>query len=82
MHEKLISGVTLPFMNMLYSLHTGIFQLVSLTLDGLTGATQDRMRSEHKTGPYHMMLNVNLWSVVWLAIGKYNSMMKCYITMC
>ncbi|KAL4228977.1 hypothetical protein ACF0H5_012017 [Mactra antiquata] len=46
-----------------------ILLLVSLTLDGLTGATQDRMRSEHKTGPYHMMLFVNLWSVLWLALG-------------
>lgn len=46
-----------------------IFLLVSLTLDGVTGATQDRMKSEHKTGPYHMMLNINLWSVLWLAIG-------------
>ncbi|KAJ8307305.1 hypothetical protein KUTeg_015389 [Tegillarca granosa] len=43
--------------------------LVSLTLDGLTGVTQERMRSESKTGPYNMMFNVNLWSILWLAIG-------------
>lgn len=46
-----------------------VLLIVSLTLDGLTGATQDRMRSEHKTGAYHMMLFVNVWSVLWLAIG-------------
>ncbi|XP_052805276.1 solute carrier family 35 member B1-like isoform X2 [Mya arenaria] len=46
-----------------------VLLLVSLTLDGLTGASQDRMRSEHKTGAYHMMFFVNLWSVLWLAIG-------------
>ncbi|XP_033732057.1 solute carrier family 35 member B1-like isoform X2 [Pecten maximus] len=43
--------------------------LVSLTLDGLTGATQERMRSDYKTGAYSMMLNVNLWSLVWSTIG-------------
>ncbi|KAJ8306862.1 hypothetical protein KUTeg_014946 [Tegillarca granosa] len=43
-------------------------KLVSLTLDGLTGVTQERMRSESKTGPYNMMFNVNLWSILWLAI--------------
>ncbi|XP_069119471.1 solute carrier family 35 member B1-like [Argopecten irradians] len=46
-----------------------ILLLVSLTLDGLTGATQERMRSDHKTGAYSMMLNVNLWSLVWSSIG-------------
>ncbi|XP_076437096.1 solute carrier family 35 member B1-like [Babylonia areolata] len=43
--------------------------LVSLMLDGLTGATQDRMRGEHKTGATSMMFSVNAWSVLWLAIG-------------
>ncbi|XP_053408484.1 solute carrier family 35 member B1-like isoform X1 [Mercenaria mercenaria] len=46
-----------------------VLLIVSLTFDGLTGATQDRMRSNHKTGAYHMMLFVNLWSILWLAIG-------------
>lgn len=46
-----------------------ILLLVSLTLDGLTGASQDRMRAEYKTGAYQMMLHVNLWSVLWLAIA-------------
>ncbi|XP_064616148.1 solute carrier family 35 member B1-like [Liolophura sinensis] len=43
--------------------------LLSLTLDGVTGATQDRMRGDHQTGANHMMFNVNLWSLLWLAIG-------------
>ncbi|KAK3585799.1 hypothetical protein CHS0354_010580 [Potamilus streckersoni] len=46
-----------------------VLLLVSLTLDGLTGATQDKMRAEHKTGGYSMMASVNLWSLLWLAIG-------------
>ncbi|KAL8599769.1 hypothetical protein ACOMHN_040479 [Nucella lapillus] len=43
--------------------------LVSLTLDGLTGATQDRMRGEHKTAATSMMFAVNAYSVLWLAVG-------------
>ncbi|KAK3106460.1 hypothetical protein FSP39_020464 [Pinctada imbricata] len=43
--------------------------LVSLTLDGVTGATQENMRSVHKTGPFSMMLFVNVWSLLWLIIG-------------
>ena len=46
-------------------------QLVSLTLDGVTGATQENMRSVHKTGPFSMMLFVNVWSILWLALGLY-----------
>ncbi|XP_060593752.1 solute carrier family 35 member B1-like isoform X2 [Ruditapes philippinarum] len=46
-----------------------VLLMVSLTFDGLTGATQDRMRSNHKTGAYHMMLFVNLFSILWLALG-------------
>jgi len=44
--------------------------MVSLTLDGVTGALQENMRSKHKTGPYTMMFQINTWSVLWLAIGK------------
>ncbi|XP_021349736.1 solute carrier family 35 member B1-like isoform X2 [Mizuhopecten yessoensis] len=47
--------------------------LVSLTLDGLTGATQERMRTDHMTGAYSMMLNVNLWSLLWSAIGLFGT---------
>lgn len=57
------------------------FQLVSLTLDGLTGAVQDRMRSEHKTGAYHMMFSINIWSVLWLAIGGCTCFIDIVFTM-
>ncbi|CAH1772926.1 unnamed protein product [Owenia fusiformis] len=40
--------------------------IISLTLDGLTGASQDRMRTEHMTKAHHMMLNMNTWSILWL----------------
>ncbi|XP_033115520.1 solute carrier family 35 member B1-like [Anneissia japonica] len=45
-----------------------ILLMVSLTLDGLTGASQDKMRGEYKTSPYHMMFNINKWSVLFLFI--------------
>lgn len=38
--------------------------LLSLTMDGLTSAVQERMRAEHKSKSGHMMLNMNLWSVI------------------
>lgn len=40
--------------------------LVSLALDGLTGAVQERMKAEHQTKSGHMMLMTNLWSVFYL----------------
>ncbi|XP_006638216.2 solute carrier family 35 member B1 [Lepisosteus oculatus] len=43
--------------------------LLSLTLDGLTGVSQDHMRAHFQTGSNHMMLNVNLWSTLVLGIG-------------
>nr|XP_032831428.1 solute carrier family 35 member B1 [Petromyzon marinus] len=46
-----------------------ILLLVSLTLDGLTGVTQDKMKSRHQTGSHHMMFNVNLWSSLLLGVG-------------
>ena len=39
--------------------------LLSLTMDGLTSAVQERMRAEHKTQSLHMMLNMNFWSIVF-----------------
>ncbi|XP_029167678.1 solute carrier family 35 member B1 isoform X2 [Nylanderia fulva] len=39
--------------------------LLSLTMDGLTSAVQERMRAEHKSKSGHMMLNMNLWSVIF-----------------
>ena len=45
-------------------------QLLSLTLDGLTGVSQDHMRAHYQTGSNHMMLNINLWSTLLLGAGK------------
>lgn len=45
-------------------------QLLSLTLDGLTGVAQDHMRSRFQTSANHMMLNVNLWSILVLGLGE------------
>lgn len=39
---------------------------LSLTMDGLTGAIQERMRLEHQTKPARMMLNMNFWSILLL----------------
>jgi len=39
--------------------------LLSLTMDGLTSAVQERMRAEHNSKSGHMMLNMNLWSVIF-----------------
>lgn len=52
-------------------------QLVSLTLDGVTGAVQERMRSDHKTGANSMMFNINVWSILWSAIGM--SHLFCFV---
>ncbi|XP_052052377.1 solute carrier family 35 member B1 isoform X1 [Apodemus sylvaticus] len=43
--------------------------LLSLTLDGLTGVSQDHMRAHYQTGSNHMMLNINLWSTFLLGAG-------------
>lgn len=48
-----------------------LFQLLSLTLDGLTGASQDKMRNEFSTGAHSMMLAVNKWSMLYLGAGKF-----------
>lgn len=50
--------------------HLPCRQLLSLTLDGLTGVSQDHMRAHYQTGSNHMMLNVNLWSTLFLGAGK------------
>ncbi|XP_025771989.1 solute carrier family 35 member B1 [Puma concolor] len=46
-----------------------IRDLLSLTLDGLTGVSQDHMRAHYQTGSNHMMLNINLWSTLLLGAG-------------
>merc|ERR1719414_1790436 len=46
-----------------------ILLLVSLTCDGVTGAVQERMKSEHQTKSGHMMRSMNKWSVFFLAVA-------------
>ena len=46
-----------------------ILLLVSLTCDGVTGAIQERMKSEHQTKSGHMMRSMNKWSIFFLAIA-------------
>ena len=43
--------------------------LLSLTCDGLTGAVQERMKTEYKTKSGHMMMAMNKWSIMYLGIG-------------
>lgn len=43
--------------------------LLSLTLDGLTGVSQDHMRANFQTGSNQMMLNINVWSTLILGAG-------------
>ncbi|GBP55734.1 Solute carrier family 35 member B1 homolog [Eumeta japonica] len=38
--------------------------LLSLTMDGLTGAVQERIKSESSPTAYSMMLNTNWWSTI------------------
>lgn len=42
--------------------------ILSLTMDGLTGAVQERMKAEHQTKSVHMMYKMNLWSSFYLMI--------------
>ena len=42
--------------------------ILSLTCDGLTGAVQERMKTEHKTKSGHMMMSMNKWSIMYLGI--------------
>ncbi|XP_022203580.1 solute carrier family 35 member B1 homolog [Nilaparvata lugens] len=41
---------------------------LSLIMDGLTGAIQERMRAEYKTKSLHMMSSMNKWSVIFLGV--------------
>lgn len=41
-----------------------ILLFLSLTMDGLTGAVQERMRAEHQSKSGHMMLSMNFWSAI------------------
>ncbi len=42
---------------------------MSLTCDGLTGAVQERMKSESQTKSGHMMRAMNKWSIGFLGIA-------------
>ncbi|XP_028156322.1 solute carrier family 35 member B1 homolog [Ostrinia furnacalis] len=42
--------------------------ILSLTMDGLTGAVQERIKSESSPTAYSMMLNTNWWSTIILSI--------------
>ena len=44
--------------------------MISLALDGFTGAIQDRMNTYHTTKTHSMMYNINIWSCLWLFLGK------------
>lgn len=43
--------------------------LLSLLMDGLTGAIQERMKLEHQTRSGHMMFSINLWSTIYLLVA-------------
>ncbi|XP_065350838.1 solute carrier family 35 member B1 [Cloeon dipterum] len=43
--------------------------VLSLTMDGLTGAIQERMRAEHQSKSGHMMLNMNFWSCIFVSVA-------------
>lgn len=43
--------------------------ILSLSMDGVTGAIQERMKAEHATKSGHMMYYVNLWSTIYLLVA-------------
>lgn len=50
-------------------LRGNILIAISLLMDGLCGATEDRMRSVSKPSPLNFMIYLNLWSSIFLVIG-------------
>lgn len=46
-----------------------VLLVLSLSMDGLTGAIQDRMRAAHSPTAEHMMLAMNAWSTLFLMVG-------------
>lgn len=46
-----------------------VLLILSLTMDGVTGAVQERMRSESKTKSGHMMVNMNLWAMGFVGVA-------------
>lgn len=62
------TGISLD--NLLNSIGIGeLLLILSLTMDGLTGAVQERMKNEHHTKSGHMMYKMNLWSVAYLLVA-------------
>lgn len=43
--------------------------ILSLTMDGLTGAVQERMKTDYQTKSGHMMFKINLWSSFYLSVA-------------
>uniref|UniRef100_A0A1I8EA68 U3 snoRNP-associated protein Utp1 n=1 Tax=Wuchereria bancrofti TaxID=6293 RepID=A0A1I8EA68_WUCBA len=43
--------------------------LLSLAMDGTTGAIQDKIRQRHKANAHNMMYNMNLFSSLYLLVG-------------
>ncbi|XP_045784437.1 solute carrier family 35 member B1 homolog [Maniola jurtina] len=46
-----------------------VLLILSLTMDGLTGAVQERIKSESAPTAYSMMLNTNWWSSIIITVG-------------
>lgn len=56
--------------NFLVNLGAGeLLLILSLTMDGLTGAIQERMKTEYSTKSGYMMYKMNLWSTFYLLIA-------------
>ncbi|KAJ8737492.1 hypothetical protein PYW08_000087 [Mythimna loreyi] len=50
-----------------------ILLFLSLSMDGLTGAVQERIKSESAPSAYAMMMNTNFWSSLILLVGVFLS---------
>lgn len=46
-----------------------VLLILSLSMDGLTGAIQERMRAAHSPTAKHMMLSMNGWSSVFVGVA-------------
>jgi UDP-galactose transporter B1 len=48
-----------------------VLLLASLAMDGLTGAVQDKIRANHTTRPYSMMMLMNVFSTVYTLLALF-----------
>lgn len=46
-----------------------ILLILSLSMDGFTGAIQERMRAASAPSAQHMMLSMNAWSTIFVSVG-------------